>query len=163
MQSCKKNLISRNLLLILLVLLIAFIQGCGFASEKREAQDLMSSYFECVRADDLEGIKTFYTADGSSNRLPLMVSSRNFGDLLSYRVQGWYVTQRTFISKGQKTSSTSVELRYRVRYSTATTKEWYLLEKHNSDEAFLIAHVRIEKKFFISALNNFFNRLADRK
>ena len=55
---------NRNLLLLLLVLFIAVIPGCSFIPDKREAEDLMNSYYECIQANDLANINTFYASPG---------------------------------------------------------------------------------------------------
>lgn len=160
-RSMNKRMI-RILLLLQIILLLITISCGSFMSEKNEAQDLMSDYFECIQADDLTSLEAFYNTDHLLNIVPAIALIVDYGDLQSYKLKSWQVTHNTVKSSGMETSSIIIKLRYRVRYSTAITDEWYRLKKQDTNDTYLIDYVRIKKKTVISALTNLFTRLINR-
>ncbi len=78
-----------------LVMAAVVVSGCGVSEEKRQAEEVASGCFECVKQKDFEGAAAYYSPKfyqaTSREKWVEMLGNINgkLGDLREYKLVGW--------------------------------------------------------------------------
>ncbi|HEY79150.1 MAG TPA: hypothetical protein G4O09_08570 [Dehalococcoidia bacterium] len=119
------------LFLIFIMVLSAQTTGCGIAEEKSATENVVTSYFEAVKAKDFDKALSFYSpkffeVTPQDDWLEaLKTINAKLGDLQTYKLTSWKGNKQV----GTAGSGTYYELRYEVTYSKYPAKEVFNIFK----------------------------------
>lgn len=135
-----------SLLFFILGFSLFFSVGCGFETEKLEAEDFVDSYFDSIDNKEYDTLLSFYSDKAfgviSSDKAlwGMKKALRSFGSLESYELK-----QKSFLIRKDQYGIFTAKLNYKVVYKKMKTKEHFAISKGRDNDTWIITSHTIDR------------------